>query len=177
MSCSVPITTLLASPYNLPWGSSIFAQISATNSYGTSVLSQGDNGAIILTVPSAVVVSNYDAGTSATQIVINWTEAPENGGTLVLDYEIQLAVGTDGTYSIIESSIGANILTYTYNDVDSGQTYKFKVRARNSEGYGLDSNEEVILAAQIPNQPIAPAPYFTPDTVTIDWMAPNEGGS
>lgn len=88
MSCSVPITTLLASPYNLPWGSSIFAQISATNSYGTSVLSQGDNGAIILTVPSAVVVSNYDAGTSATQIVINWTEAPENGGTLVLDYEI-----------------------------------------------------------------------------------------
>jgi hypothetical protein len=42
---------LLVSPFNLPWGSSIFATVTATNTVGTSAISQAGNGAIILTNP------------------------------------------------------------------------------------------------------------------------------
>lgn len=66
LSCSVPITVLLASPYNLPYGSIVYAIVTATNVYGTSIASNTGSGAIILTVPSAVVVSNFAPGTSAT---------------------------------------------------------------------------------------------------------------
>jgi len=51
LTCSVPISSLLLSPYNLPWGSSIYAVVSATNIYGTSALSTPGNGAVILRIP------------------------------------------------------------------------------------------------------------------------------
>ena len=55
LTCSVPIATLMASPYNLPWGSSIHAIITSTNAYGTSIDSAAGNGAVILIVPDAPV--------------------------------------------------------------------------------------------------------------------------
>jgi hypothetical protein len=39
----------------LVWGSSVFASVTATNAYGSSLPSIGGNGAIILTVPDAPV--------------------------------------------------------------------------------------------------------------------------
>ena len=52
-SCSVPIATLRADPFLLPWGSSIWARIIATNVNGDSSASSDGNGAIILTNPDA----------------------------------------------------------------------------------------------------------------------------
>jgi hypothetical protein len=140
----VPISTLLAAPYSLPYGSSIYAKVTSTNAYGTSIISEAKNGAVILTVPTTVVLSNSVLETNANQIVINWTQATENGGSVVLDYEIQYKVGA-GAYSVLADGITA--LTYTFTGVGTGQSYTFKVRARNSEGFGNDSNEVTILAA------------------------------
>lgn len=70
-SCSVPITTLLNAPYNLPYGSSIFARVTATNIYGTSAYREG-NGAVILTVPTAPIVTNDVTRTGSNQIAIKW---------------------------------------------------------------------------------------------------------
>lgn len=86
--CTIPVATLLAAPYNLPWGSSIFATILATNAYGTSVQSDPGNGAIILTVPSMPSVSNDVANTNAQQITIVWVDPVQTGGTPILDYSI-----------------------------------------------------------------------------------------
>jgi hypothetical protein len=87
-SCSIPISTLMASPYSLPWGSSIYATVQATNAYGTSSVSFAGNGAIILTTPAAVTVSNFAPGSTSTQIHIIWTASASNGGTAVIDYEV-----------------------------------------------------------------------------------------
>lgn len=54
-SCSVPISTLRAAAFNLPWGSEIWAKIVAINLYGESVVSEAGNGAIILTFPDSPV--------------------------------------------------------------------------------------------------------------------------
>ena len=74
-------------PFNLAWGSSIFARISALNIVGSSSLSTAGNGAIIVTIPDAPVNLVDDAEqTTATQIGIDWSEGPNNGGSPVIDY-------------------------------------------------------------------------------------------
>ena len=37
--CLVPITTLIAAPYNLYWGDAVFATVAARNARGTSAVS------------------------------------------------------------------------------------------------------------------------------------------
>lgn len=34
--CSIPVEYLTGSPFNLPWGASVWAKVSATNEKGTS---------------------------------------------------------------------------------------------------------------------------------------------
>ena len=52
-TCNVLVADLLAAPFNLPYGSSIYAKVLATNLYGDSLTSDVGNGAVILTVPDA----------------------------------------------------------------------------------------------------------------------------
>jgi hypothetical protein len=67
---------------------------------------------------------------------------------------------------------------YTAVNLYSGSTYAFKVKARNSVGFGAFSDPVSILAAQIPDIPNAPATSILDDwTVVIDWVAPYNGGS
>jgi hypothetical protein len=82
----VPVSVLVEEPYNLVYGSHIYAKVTATNSYGTSDASEQGNGARIYNVPSTVVVSNYVPGTSATKVTIQWTEPVDKGGALIDDY-------------------------------------------------------------------------------------------
>jgi hypothetical protein len=53
LTCVIPVATLQAPPYNLAWGSSIYAKIAAVNGVGTSATSSASNGGIILTTPDA----------------------------------------------------------------------------------------------------------------------------
>jgi len=50
-TCTIPVTVLRSSPYNLQWGASVYAKIVATNIYGNSLVSDEGNGAIITTTP------------------------------------------------------------------------------------------------------------------------------
>ena len=50
-SCTIPVVSLKNSPFDLPWGSSIFAKVIAINDYGNSLSSLEGNGAIITTTP------------------------------------------------------------------------------------------------------------------------------
>lgn len=52
-SCSVLVTTLLNEPFEIPWGSSIYARVKAFNVIGESQWSEPGNDAVILSVPSA----------------------------------------------------------------------------------------------------------------------------
>jgi hypothetical protein len=54
LTCNVAFATLNAAPYNLAWGSGVYAIVQATNAVGGSAYSTaGNGGAIILTTPSA----------------------------------------------------------------------------------------------------------------------------
>ncbi len=71
--CTVPILSLIVQPFLLPWGSSVFAKVTAVNIYGLSTESSDGNGAIILTVPDApVMLANNPSGTTGSQISLTW---------------------------------------------------------------------------------------------------------
>jgi hypothetical protein len=171
----VPISVLTSAPYDLPYGSSIWVRVTATNIIGSSVYGEG-NGAIILTVPTAPLVENYVPGTTNTQITLAWPASQENGGTPILDYSISYAKVGEDYESLADGVTG---LSYTATGLITGQEYKFIVRARNAEGYGDYSEEDVILAGMIPDPPLLPITDFlpTPDRVSITWNAPYDRGA
>lgn len=71
--------------------------------------------------------------------------------------------------------------SYTFvSPVTTGTTYSFKVSARNSVGYSDYSESVSILAAQVPDKPLAPSTSVVgpkqADFVKIEWLAPNNKG-
>jgi hypothetical protein len=124
-TCSILITDLLASPYDLPWGASVYAKVSAINIVGSSVYSVEGNGGIILTVPDAPLdLESNPAINSATQIGIIWSEGTENGGSTVIDYSISYAPIANTDYTVISS---VTTLIYTITGLSAGTEYKVKV--------------------------------------------------
>lgn len=145
-TCTVPISQLIASPFSLVYGTSVFARITALNVYGSSVESTGGNGAIILTIPDAPVsLANNPDVTTGSQIKISWAQGSSNGGTAVIDFTISYKVTDGGSYSVIASAVTSQF--YIAVGLTQGISYTFKVLARNAYGNSLYSSETAILAA------------------------------
>ena len=87
LTCTIPISTLRIVPFNLQWGSSVYAKIVAANAYGNSLTSSQGNGAVLLTVPDVPLsFINVATITSASQIGLSWVQGTNNGGSVVIDY-------------------------------------------------------------------------------------------
>ena len=118
---------------------------------------------MILRVPDAPInLSDAPQITSSSQIGLTWSDGSWNGGSVVLDYKISYAIG-NGAYTTLGTNVIGN--AYTAISLTAGETYKFKVQARNSVGYSVFSNEVTILAAQLPYSPAAPTTTFLGSSV------------
>jgi hypothetical protein len=133
VTCVIPVTVFRSTPYDLPWGSSIYAKVIATNLYGDSLESLEGNGAVITTTPDAPInlVENYSQRTKST-IGLTWEQAPFNGGAIIEDYRISIAE-QGGTFS--ELATGLTSPEYLATGLTFGTTYQFKVESRNSYSY------------------------------------------
>lgn len=164
-------------PYNLQYGDSVFAQITATNIIGTSGVSASGNGAVLLTAPYAPVnLANLPLITSGSKIGIIWQAGSLNGGAPVLDYTVSWDnATTTGTYLVLAQ----NVLATTYNatGIQASLTYSFVVQARNIYGLSNYSQPVSILSAQTPNTPAAPTTLLSGSNMIINWVAPGSGGS
>lgn len=91
-TCSVPITSLMAPPFTLPWGAQVLARITAWNSYGPSVVSPptaSGQRAIILRSPDAPLsLANDLQVTFGTSIGLTWSPGQQDGGTPVTNYTL-----------------------------------------------------------------------------------------
>lgn len=75
LSCSVSVATLMASPFNLPLGSSVFVQVFAQNAIGNGTMSTPGNGAIVsvIVAPSAPTSLTRNSQTSTpVAIGLDW---------------------------------------------------------------------------------------------------------
>jgi hypothetical protein len=123
-ACTVPISVFKAAPYELPWGASIYAHLTAYNLYGQSLTSADGNGAVILTVPDAPVSFEVDYSLKTiTSISLMWADAVEDGGTPILDYTVSWVY--NGAYEILQSSLTDRFITKT--GLTTGESYQFKV--------------------------------------------------
>jgi hypothetical protein len=130
---------LTVTPYSLPWGSHVYAKIIAYNIYGDSMTSEPGFEAIILTVPNAPrYLGETVSARTENSITFTYSAGAANGGAPVLDYRISYDQASD-TYIELES--GVTTLSYTAIGLTAGQTYKFKVEARNTYGYSALSDE------------------------------------
>jgi hypothetical protein len=91
-TCTIPVTALRTTPYSLEWGSSIYAKVIATNTYGDSIESLEGNGAIITTTPDVPtsVIEVYASRTKST-LGLTWTSPVFTGGDVIIDYRINIA--------------------------------------------------------------------------------------
>jgi hypothetical protein len=174
-SCTIPISSLIAAPFILPWGASIFAKIQCYNSYGDSFESTSGNGAIIYTVPDAPYGLLEDtAYRTFDQLRITWTAGAANGGTSVLHYRISYVQGS-GVYSVIAEEVYD--LYYSATGLTFGETYKFKVEAKTFYEYSDYSEAITLLCATLPLQPDLPTTVIFNSNCVISWVAPSDQGS
>lgn len=100
-SCTVPSLSLHEAPFEVPWASSIWAKVVATNIYGSSEQSEAGNGGIIYAVPDAPtnLQENTDDRTGTT-LGLTWQDGADPGGKSVEDYKITVT-SSDGLYSVV----------------------------------------------------------------------------
>ncbi len=115
------MTVLRASPFNLDWGTSVFAKVIATNAYGSSVESSAGNGAVITTTPDAPIslAENTSLRTKST-LGITWSKADFIGGAEIIDYRVSIAQSGE-SYSVLATNVIST--TYTAIDLTAGITY------------------------------------------------------
>ena len=70
--------------------------------------------------------------TTKTQVAFSWTAPVVDGGNTVIDYSIEMDHDNDDVY--IEIATGVTLTSYTLTGLSEGNTYRFRVRARNSVG-------------------------------------------
>lgn len=91
--CTVPVTVLKAQPFALEWGTNVHVKVVATNKYGDSGESPVGNGAIITTTPDPPInLIEYYPDRSPTTLGLKWQQAPFNGGAVIIDYRVSIAV-------------------------------------------------------------------------------------
>lgn len=146
-SCSIPKTTLIATPFSLAWGVSVFARVVAVNIVGSSPVSSVGNGAYIQTYPASPInFANNPSVTSASQIGLTWSPSTFTGGVPVIDYAIIYDNGlANNVYIPVQS--GITTTSFTVVGLSVGKTYNFQIRSRTSFGFSDYSNPISILAA------------------------------
>ena len=112
------------------------------------------SGARIRVIPGKAFAPTEGAGTSQTQIQVEWqalTAATEDGtgSSPILSYQLMWDNGEGGDATLaVDDSL---VLSKTIIGLTQGQDYLFKVRARNVYGYGEFSDLVTIRASSVPD--------------------------
>ena len=75
-------------------------------------------------------------GTRDEAVLLRWEEPGSHGGAIE-SYRVEAAVGTTGPFKIIADDVGTT--EYLHTGVTLGQTYRYRVTARNVLGLGSES--------------------------------------
>lgn len=104
------------------------------------------SGGVIAGPPDIPINFQSTAATSASLIVLTWTQGPTYYGSPVIDYGISYDLGLgDGSKNLIEA--GITDTTYSLTNVVKGTTYTFHVQARSDYSYSEYSTSLSVLAA------------------------------
>lgn len=109
-----------------------------------------------------------------TTIGLQWDQAPFNGGAVIEDYRVFIAVEGEAYSELVTGLVATN---YAATGLTEGVTYNFKVQSRNQHGYTQDSAVLTILSAYIPMPPTVVTTANYNDHIIVDWNDPDFNGS
>jgi len=88
-TCSLPVSTLLESPFSLDYGDSVIARIVATNALGDSVASADGSNTVLMTNPDPATNLREDlSARSASTLGFEWDDGVNDGGVPILSYTV-----------------------------------------------------------------------------------------
>ncbi|CDW74138.1 pa14 multi-domain protein [Stylonychia lemnae] len=186
MYCMITMANLLISPFYLERDDPIEAKIQAYNSRGWSEESDIGTGVTISTEPDQMLLPFRGSQTSTNQIQVSWSSLSarrlaSSGGSPVISYNLQWDAGTNGAswYDLVglqPAYLSTSYLVTT--GIVSGQSYEFRVRAKNIFGWGSFSDQITLKASTVPAQ--VATVTTSVDSLTgglkISWTAPFANG-
>ena len=136
---------------------------------------EADSGAVALVLASipdtpSVGPVNDNTVTSSSKIRVTYgiTSPPDNGGSPILSYALEIDNGKGGTFKKVVGFASNSLLTaYTItSNIQKGLEYRLRYRVKNAIGWSDYSDSSFILAANVPDAP--PKPTFSSfDTLTL----------
>ena len=112
-------------------------RVAAINKIGAGEWSDIVEAKTFAVVPGAPLDLEAEA-VSASQIELNWGAPDDDGGSPITRYQIEVIDEDDDWIRLADVDRG---LTYLHDDILPGQTWTYRVKARNEAGYGDPSNE------------------------------------
>jgi RHS repeat-associated protein len=144
----------------------------AHNANGDGPASAPSNSATPSVLPGAP--TGVTAAASNQQATINWTAPVPNGGTAVSGYTVTPFIGTNaGT----PTQVAAPTTTATISGLTNLTTYTFQVTATNTGGTGPAGTSNAVTPALTPQAPTNVGATAGNQQVTVNWTAPDPGGS
>lgn len=183
---STPASTSLSRNITgLSAATTYYFKVAAVNSAGTG--SYSSNSAAITTGSGPAVPETPTAvtGSSATDTsaTLNWTAPSVDGGASIDGYWLQKSSDNGATWETITVR-NSTSTTYSITGLTASTTYKFRVAARNSIGFGPFSVAPygTVTTSATPTVPETPtavsAGSATSSSLTVSWTAPaNTGGA
>jgi len=164
---TIPAPTLFYNVTGLLVANTYDYRVRADNGAGSSAYSNIDQ-ATTFNVPSAP--QNLNAVTfNNTRIDLTW-DVPASVGTGIINYWIERESPVGGGFAFIANS---SVTSYSDLSLTQNTIYNYKVRALNSIGYGVFSNQDNDRTHGVPDAPINLS--FTTDgvsSITVDWDSP-----
>ena len=123
---------------------------------------------------SQLTVVGYDE--QSIQLELTPLSGDETGGSSILYYAIVWDMGSNGLIWDDYTIMTSNSYFVNVNGLSSGHPYRFKYKAQNIHGWGLESPEVAVTAMSYPSASNVPTTEVDGANVKISWDTPYSGG-
>ncbi len=179
---NTPLTTTSTTPIyhhtGLTANTTRHYQVRAKNAVGYGDWSATESATTPMAVPPGEPRNLTATAAGPTIIDLDWDAPDSNGGSAITGYDLQ--VSTDGGTTWSQTvTLTADQTSHRHTGREAGETYNYRVRARNAAGTG--SWTSAVSATTAAGTPGAPRDLRAiPDgssAVELEWRAPVDAGS